>query len=56
MIYLLRGLLIIPQVPVVMKHPDLIRFLLFSAISLCVGAVYLAGIVTLYRHGRPGEA
>ena len=55
-IYLLRGLLIIPQAPVVLKHPGLVRFLVFSAISLCLGMVHLAGVVQLYRHGRPGEA
>jgi hypothetical protein len=55
-IYLLRGLLFIPQVPVVLKHPGLVRFLVFSAISLCLGLVHLAGVVQLYRHGRPGDA
>ena len=55
-IYLLRGLLIIPQTLFVVKHPELIRFLIFSLISLCVGAVHAGGVVQLYRHGRPGEA
>ena len=55
-IYLLRGLLFIPQLPVVLKHPGLVRFLAFSAISLCLGMVHLAGVVQLYRHGRPGDA
>jgi|ERR1039458_6597411 hypothetical protein len=55
-IYLLRGLLFIPKVPVVLKHPGLVRFLVFSAISLCLGMVHLAGVVQLYRHGRPGDA
>lgn len=55
-IYLLRGVLFIPQLPVVWKHPDLVKFLVFSLISLCVGVVYLAGVVYLYRHGRPGVA
>jgi hypothetical protein len=55
-IYLLRGLLVIPQIPVVMRHPGLLRFLIFSSvISLAVGIVYGAGVVSLYRHGRPGE-
>jgi hypothetical protein len=48
-IYVLRGLLLVPQLPVVIRHPDLLRFLVFSAISLCVGAVYVIGIVQLYR-------
>jgi hypothetical protein len=55
-IYLLRGLLFIPQLPIVLKHPDLVRFLVFSAISLCLGMVHLAGVVQLYRHGRAGDA
>ena len=55
-IYLLRGLLIIPQAPVVLKHPGLVRFLVFSTISLCLGMVHLAGVVQIYRHGRPGDA
>ena len=53
-IYLLRGLLVIPQMPIVMKHPDLVRFVAFSAISLGVGLVHLGGVVQLCRHGRPG--
>lgn len=55
LIYLLRGLLLIPQIPVMMRHPSLLRFLIFSVISLAVGIVYGAGVVSLYRHGRPGE-
>jgi len=54
-IYLLRGLLAFPQIPVIVKHPDLVRFLIFSLISLWVGAVYCAGVVLLFRKGRPGE-
>jgi hypothetical protein len=55
-IYLLRGLLVIPETLVVLKHPDLVRFLVFSLISLCVGAVHVGGVMQLHRHGRPGEA
>lgn len=54
-IYLLRGLPFVPQVPVVLKHPHLLRFLVFSLISLCVGGIHLVGVVHLHRHGRPGE-
>ena len=54
-IYLLRGLLFIPQLPVIIEHPRLIRFLLFSLLSLAIGAVYCTGVVLLFRHGRPGE-
>lgn len=50
-IYLLRGLLLIPQTPLVLKHPELIRFLVFSAISLAVGIVHAGGVVKLYRRG-----
>jgi len=52
-VYLLRGLLIIPQMPIVLKHPSLVRFVVFSAISLSVGLVHLGGVVQLYRRGRP---
>jgi hypothetical protein len=54
-VYLLRGLLIIPQIPIVVKHPDLVRFVVFSGIALCVGVVHLGGLVQLWRRGRPGE-
>lgn len=55
-IYLLRGLLLIQQMPTIIKHPGLWRFALFSMISLCVGVVHLAGLVKLMKCGRPGEA
>jgi hypothetical protein len=55
-IYVLRGLLLIPQIPIVIEHPDLMRFALFSVISLCVGLVHLAGLIKLFKQGRPGEA
>lgn len=54
-IYLIRGLLLIPQIPIVVRHPDLIRFALFSVLSLCVGLVHLGGLVKLSKFGRPGE-
>ncbi len=54
-IYLLRGLLIIPQIPQVLKHPEFLRFAVFSAISLLVGGVHFGGVVSLFRHGRAGE-
>jgi hypothetical protein len=54
--YLVRGLLIIPQTPYVLRHPEAVRFLIISAISLCVGLIYLGGVVSLYRHGRPCDA
>jgi putative oxidoreductase len=52
-IYLLRGLLLIPQVPAVVKNPNLIRFALFSAVSLCVGLIHLGGLVQLFRQVSP---
>ncbi|MGA2262738.1 MAG: hypothetical protein ABSH28_15055 [Acidobacteriota bacterium] len=55
-IYVLRGLLLIPQMPVVIANPGLMRFALFSGISLCVGFVHLGGLIKLFRHGRSGEA
>jgi len=54
-VYLLRGFLIIPQTRFVLKHPELARFVVFSAISLCVGALHLGGVIGLYRQGRPDE-
>jgi hypothetical protein len=55
-IYVLRGLLLIPQMPVVIKNPDLMRFAVFSVISLGVGFVHLGGLIRLFKQGRPGEA
>jgi len=55
-IYVLRGVLIIPQTPIVLKHPGLVRFLVFSAISLCIGIVHFGGIVQLCRLGRPTDS
>jgi len=55
-VYVLRGLLIVPQTRFVLKHPELARFVVFSAISLCVGLVHLGGVVGLFRRGRPDEA
>jgi hypothetical protein len=54
-IYGLRGLLLIPQMPVVIKNPGLMRFALFSVISLCVGFVHLGGLIKLFKQGRPSE-
>ena len=51
-VYLLRGMLFIPEVPVIMKHPELVRFLAFSLISLCVGALYLKGLIRVFRDGH----
>lgn len=55
-IYILRGLLLIPQIPVVVKHPSLTRFALFSVISLCVGLVHLGGLLKLFKGRSPAEA
>ncbi len=54
-IYLLRGLLLFPQLPFIIQHPTFWRFALFSLISLTVGFVHLGGLVKLFRFGRPGE-
>ena len=51
-IYLLRGLILVPQVPVVLRHPDFIRFLIFSVIAFCVGMVQLVGTVGAFRARR----
>ncbi len=50
-IYLLRGILAIPQAFFVVKHPELVRFFLFSLISFAIGLLYLAGLVALNRKG-----
>ncbi len=54
-VYLLRGLLLFPQLPTIIRYPTLWRFAEFSLISLIVGFVHLGGLVKLYRYGRPGE-
>jgi hypothetical protein len=50
-IYLLRGLLLLPQALAYRRAPMLmpIRFLLMSAIALAVGLVHLAGIVRVLK-------
>ena len=55
LIYLLRGLLVIPQIPVVMRHPSLFWFLIFSVISLAVGVVYGAGVLVFISARPPGR-
>ena len=54
-IYMLRGILAILQVPMVMRNPDLTRYLWFSIIALAVGVVHVIGLMQLYRRGRPGD-
>ncbi len=56
LIYVLRGLLLIPQLPIVIRQPGLIRFAVFSVISLCVGLVHLGGLIRLLKQGHPGMA
>jgi hypothetical protein len=48
-IYLLRGLFAVPQIPSVLRHPEYLRVLVFSLIALTVGLVHLAGLVRLFR-------
>ena len=50
-IYLLRGLLLLPQA--IPPHHIPLRFLLFSAIALAVGVVHLIGTIGLFRRGIP---
>lgn len=54
-IYIFRGLLLIPQIPVVIQHPNLARFLLFSMLSLCIGFAHLAGLSTLFHHENSSQ-
>ena len=53
-IYLLRGLLVLPQALVFHRAPTLmpIRFLLMSVIALAVGMVHLAGVVQLLKRAN----
>ena len=55
-IYLLRGLLLVPQILLVSKYPGVMRFALYSVIALGVGLVHLGGLIKLFKQGRPGEA
>jgi hypothetical protein len=50
-IYLLRGLLLLPQALACHRAPKLmpIRFVFMSAIALAVGLVHLAGVVQLFK-------
>jgi len=51
-VYLVRGLLLVPQLPVLARHPEAWRFGAFSVIALAVGVVHLVGTIRLYREGR----
>ena len=53
-IYILRGLRVFPDAMIIYKHPEqnLIRFLIFSLLALCIGLIHLAGIIRFFRHGR----
>ncbi len=56
-IYLLRGLLLFPEIPVVIRHPGLARFTAFSLVALVFGLVHLAGLVKsvqIRASGRSG--
>ena len=55
-IYLLRGLLVIPQAQFVFKHPEQLRFAVFSLIALIIGLIHLGGLLTFLKHGRPDPA
>ena len=52
LIYLLRGLPLIPQLPIVIRKPGLLRFAAFSVISLCVGFVHFGGLIKLLKQGH----
>jgi hypothetical protein len=57
LIYVLRGLVLFPQILIVINHPYLVRFAVFSLVSLVVGLVHLGGLVTLCsKFGRSREA
>jgi putative oxidoreductase len=53
-IYILRGLDVIHDAMMIYKHPEqnLIRFLIFSLLALCIGLIHLTGIIRLFRHDR----
>jgi len=51
-VYLLRGLILVPQILVTIRHPEFIRFLLFSVIAFCVGIVHLIGTIGVFRTPR----
>jgi len=50
-IYLLRGLLLLPQALAFRRAPTLmpVRFLLMSAVALAVGVVHLAGVAKVLK-------
>jgi putative oxidoreductase len=54
-VFILRGLFIIPIMKIMFAHPekDVFRFLLFSIIALGIGIIHLAGVIRLFKHGRP---
>jgi hypothetical protein len=54
-IFILRGLLIIPILKILFTSSDkeVFRFLVFSIIALGIGIIHLAGVIRLFKLGRP---
>ena len=54
-IFILRGFAVITDLMIIQKHPEqnLIRFLVFSIIALCIGLCHLIGTIKLFKLGRP---
>lgn len=56
-IYLLRGLVIVPQLIINLRDPGRIspRYLVFSLISLAIGLVYICGTTWTWRELKGGD-
>ena len=57
-IFLLRSLMTIYAWIIYHKYPELmfIHYLIFSIIDLCVGFIYLSGVIQLFRNKRESKA
>jgi len=55
-IYLLRGVQVVPEVVAVARGGIPVRFAVFSAFSAVAGAVYLWGVIRIGHSGRTPQA
>jgi len=55
--FLRTVLSVIRDAMIIYKYPEqnLIRFLIFSLLALCIGLTHLTGLIILFRHGRSGK-
>jgi putative oxidoreductase len=53
-VFILRGMMIVSDIIIINQHPELnlIRFVVYSLISLVIGIIYLVGLIKLFRQNK----